>query len=318
MSNHESYDNFDIMTNCIVEEILMTAKNKACGISYRNRLGAETGEILAERVIVAAGAIESAKLLLRSKSGDWTYGLGNYVADGFVGRNFVFHPYFMFQGTMASNPLLLQPEMDFPTFCSRHFDTEAEQAKGKFILVNPPGPSSVKLADMLTKGQTKDQINQQLRGTTVVQLHGMVEFFSQSANRVSNCLKRNHLGLTETQVICNADEGVKERIVDIEEVVGKIFDGMGVSNLSLNTYSWRADHAASVCRMGRDESEGVVDKDLKIFGVDNVYVLSNAVFPSIGCVNPTLTLTALAIRLGRHLTKPGKVRGEEIALGAKQ
>ena len=35
--------------------------------------------------------------------------------------------------------------------------------------------------------------------------------------------------------------------------------------------------------------------------MENLYVLSNAVFPSVGAVNPTLTLVALAFRLADHL-----------------
>jgi choline dehydrogenase-like flavoprotein len=55
--------------------------------------------------------------------------------------------------------------------------------------------------------------------------------------------------------------------------------------------------------MSRDDSEGVIDRDLKVHGVDNVYVCSNAAFSSSGSVNPTLTLAALALRLGDHLNK---------------
>jgi choline dehydrogenase-like flavoprotein len=308
MRDHAKYENFEILTNCIVEEILMSSPEKATGISYVDKAG-NLGEITAEKIIVAAGSIESAKLLLRSKGGNWQFGLGNPNENGFVGRNFITHPYFIFSGVMATNKRRLQPEMDFPTLCSRHFDSEEEQAKGKFILVNPSGSpvpsssnmSSVSLASMMKNGYSRTQIEEALTGKIVVQLHGMVEFFSQYANRVENSIKRNHIGLIETRVTCNRDSGIKERIVDIESVVGRIFEKMGVTDISLSNYSWRADHAAAVCRMGKDASEAVVDSDLKIFGVENVYVLSNAVMPNIGCVNPTLTLTALSLRLGEHL-----------------
>lgn len=315
MCDHESYDNFQIKTNCIVEEILMSSRNVARGVSYRNNLGDEVGEILASRIIIAAGAIESAKLLLRSKTDYWRNGLGN--DKGLVGRYFVTHPYFMFQGIMKSNPNKLQPEMDFPTLCSRHFDSEEEQAKGKFVLVNPSSSPAVRLANLMKAGKTKEDLKKQFEENTVVQLHGMVEFFSQRENLIENCIKRNRIGLIETKVICNQDPVIKQRIHEIQTVVERIFDKMDVHDISLNNYSWRADHAACVCRMGNDESEGVVDSDLKIFGVDNAYVLSNAVFSSLGCVNPTLTLAALALRLGEHLSKPpSELDKEELVLAS--
>jgi choline dehydrogenase-like flavoprotein len=53
--------------------------------------------------------------------------------------------------------------------------------------------------------------------------------------------------------------------------------------------------------MSADAASGVVDADLMVHGTDNLFVCSNAVFPSLGAINPTLTLTALALRLGDHL-----------------
>lgn len=46
---------------------------------------------------------------------------------------------------------------------------------------------------------------------------------------------------------------------------------------------------------------GVVDKNLKVFGVNDVYVCGSSVFPTVGYSNPTLTIVALALRLAEHL-----------------
>jgi choline dehydrogenase-like flavoprotein len=45
----------------------------------------------------------------------------------------------------------------------------------------------------------------------------------------------------------------------------------------------------------------VVDVNGRVFGVDNLYLAGASVFPSAGYANPTLTIVALARRLGRHL-----------------
>ena len=55
--------------------------------------------------------------------------------------------------------------------------------------------------------------------------------------------------------------------------------------------------------MGVTPEEGVVDPELRVHGVDNIYVCSNAVFPSLGAVNPTLTLTAISLRLSHYLLR---------------
>ena len=47
---------------------------------------------------------------------------------------------------------------------------------------------------------------------------------------------------------------------------------------------------------------GVLDPQLRVHGTDNVYVCGSAAFPSGGAANPTLTIAALAHRLGAHRT----------------
>jgi choline dehydrogenase-like flavoprotein len=53
--------------------------------------------------------------------------------------------------------------------------------------------------------------------------------------------------------------------------------------------------------MALDRRDGVVDPNGRVFGVDNLYLAGASVFPSAGFANPTLTIVALARRLGRHL-----------------
>ena len=39
----------------------------------------------------------------------------------------------------------------------------------------------------------------------------------------------------------------------------------------------------------------------RVFGIANLYIAGSSVFPTSGCANPTLTVTALALRLADHL-----------------
>lgn len=62
-------------------------------------------------------------------------------------------------------------------------------------------------------------------------------------------------------------------------------------------------HHVGATRMADDPAAGVVDRDLRVHGVDNLYVASSSVFPTGGWGNPTLTLLALALRLAGHLER---------------
>jgi hypothetical protein len=67
-----------------------------------------------------------------------------------------------------------------------------------------------------------------------------------------------------------------------------------------------ANHQMGMVRMGASSSEGVVDKNLRVHGVSNLFVAGASVFPSTGFANPTLTAMALALRLAEHL-KGGEI-----------
>ena len=54
--------------------------------------------------------------------------------------------------------------------------------------------------------------------------------------------------------------------------------------------------------MAKSADDGVVDKDLRVFGTDNLHVLGAVAFPSGSYANPTLTALALAMRLATILS----------------
>ena len=60
-------------------------------------------------------------------------------------------------------------------------------------------------------------------------------------------------------------------------------------------------HQAGTCRFGTDPASSVLDVNCKAHELDNLYVVDSSFFPSIGAVNPALTVMANAIRVGEHL-----------------
>ena len=56
-------------------------------------------------------------------------------------------------------------------------------------------------------------------------------------------------------------------------------------------------------RMGNDEKDSVVDKNLKIHGSKNVYIIGSSVFPTGGHANPTFTIIQLTLRLKKYFSK---------------
>jgi choline dehydrogenase-like flavoprotein len=71
---------------------------------------------------------------------------------------------------------------------------------------------------------------------------------------------------------------------------------------------WQANvsdinHLMGATRMASDPKHGVVDAQLRVHGIDNLFVASCSVFPTGGSSNPTLTLMQLTLRLAELLKK---------------
>jgi choline dehydrogenase-like flavoprotein len=66
-------------------------------------------------------------------------------------------------------------------------------------------------------------------------------------------------------------------------------------------------HQAGTLKFGTDPGQSVLDLDCKAHGIDNLYVTDASFFPSIGAVNPTLTIIANALRVGDRIA--GRLKG---------
>jgi choline dehydrogenase-like flavoprotein len=60
-------------------------------------------------------------------------------------------------------------------------------------------------------------------------------------------------------------------------------------------------HHLGTTRMSEDPQQGVVDRQCRVHGVDNLYVIGSSVFPTGGWAFPTFTIVALSMRLAEHL-----------------
>lgn len=288
-----------VRTRAVVEEVLMASRTRARGVAWTE---ADTGRrhvAEAGTVVVAAGTVESAKLLLRSTSGGWAQGLGN--DHDLVGRNVVTHPWITYKASVPGNPLRLQPEMAFPTLVSRHFDSPEEQAQGKFVLVSPQASTGIDLAALMRQGKTRAEIESAVAGPQQLGINAMFEIFSRPEYRVTNLPARNHLGLQQTRVNLQSTPLIQARLASLKAKAAEILHAAGATGEVSVEAHWGSHHACCTTRMSRSPEQGVVDADLRIHGTDNVHVCSNASFATLSSVNPTLTLAALSLRLGAHL-----------------
>ena len=101
----------------------------------------------------------------------------------------------------------------------------------------------------------------------------------------------------------------RQRVARSRDLFGAALSERGVGRLVNTDYDsghprllGGTHHHMGTTRMTADPRAGVVDPNAQVHGWENLYVASSSLFPSSGFVNPTLTVVALALRLGQHLT----------------
>ncbi len=110
-----------------------------------------------------------------------------------------------------------------------------------------------------------------------------VQSVIDSHERLDQALQQNGIGRLE--YLCSADQ-LRERIY------AQASDGY---------------HQAGTTRMGADAAQSVVDRNLKVHGLENLFVASSSVFPTSGQANSTLLAVAFAVRLANQLHRDKQV-----------
>ena len=125
--------------------------------------------------------------------------------------------------------------------------------------------------------------------------------------------KTDPLGMPAVEVEWAIDGGEIDAMATLSEAVAAYLEDNGLAHVALNealtarsreflTTIDDANHQMGMTRMAEEMGQGVVDRDLKVFGSRNLHVAGAAVFPTTGAANPTLTAIALGLRLAKNLT----------------
>jgi len=83
----------------------------------------------------------------------------------------------------------------------------------------------------------------------------------------------------------------------------KLYEQISIANKDWLNFLSDVNHHIGGCRMSASSESGVVNENLQVWNIPNLYICSCAVFPTSSHSNPTLTMLALGIRLSDHITK---------------
>ena len=87
----EATNRMTLLTNALVRSVLVDANGMAKGVAYVDRKTKKEVEVYAKVVVLAASSVETAHIMLNSKSRQWPTGIAN--SSGQLGRNLCDHLY---------------------------------------------------------------------------------------------------------------------------------------------------------------------------------------------------------------------------------
>jgi choline dehydrogenase-like flavoprotein len=294
------HPNVSLLTGATVTRLATDASGRAVTAVHVERNGAKEvyeGGI----VVVACGAINSAALLLRSRSDRHPGGLAN--GSGLVGRNYMCHlNSVMLAVSLCENPTVFQktlaindyyrsaPDWDYPlghiSFVGKTDGNVLAAGAPKIV----PGFTLERMARhsldfWLTSEDLPDPENR-----VTVASDGRVQLRYRPNNeeghrrlqaKVKEFMKKTRCG-------AHGDRCVQD-LLPIQAYIGKRIPLAGVA------------HQNGTLRFGADPRSSVLDLNCKAHDLDNLYVVDGSFFPSSSAVNPALTIMANALRVGDHL-----------------
>jgi len=262
-------------------------------------------EIQARVFVLAAGAIHSPKLLLRSRNQHWPEGLAN--RSGLVGRNLMFHAIQTFaiwpnKRLAGTGPRKSISFRDFYQVDGQRYgsvqSTGFEFGYGGLL---------VHLYELFDHGRLR-----RLRiGRPLLRIPAAATTRVFGPGTIFVCIIED-LPYPENRVVLDDNEAdgvmikytikkeLRDRTARLRELLAERLKGRRLTFLSRDI-ELNFGHPCGTCVMSDDPSSGVVDRDCRAHGITNLFITDASFMPTSAGTNPSLTIAANALRVARRI-----------------
>ena len=260
----------------------------------------------AKNVVVAGYAIETPRLLLNSACPQHPNGLAN--SSGLVGKNFMVQSNHAVWGLMDEEIRWYKGPPSLAVCEHWNYMDDGKDFFGGYAYMSQ-GPHPVEFARTLASG--RGLWGQRLKEAMSLYNHWaglkiVGEVLPQERNQVTLADEKDEFGLPVARVTfsyCDNDKKLYEHAV---RFMTRSMQAVGARDI------WSLEdtaHLGGTCRMGFSPRDSVVNADGRSWDIPNLWVCDGSTMPTVGGVNPSLTIQAVACRTGDRITAMAK-RGE--------
>ena len=305
--------NFTLRQNSIAREILVDQEGKARGVSIVDRLTKQEEEVRAKVIVVCCATVESARLLLNSRSPRHPNGLGN--SNGVVGRYLHGHQVTgveMYLKELEGTPPTNQDGATDHVYIPRYsqLSGKADYAGGWGIQVNFASYMFPSQAHHLHGygAAFKAQVRKMQPG--FLQMAAFGKTVSAPANYVTvDPNQKDRYGIPIPVVhyrFVPNDYAMwraqKQSMLEIaSRMKGTVYPDFGTGPRGF------ASHAVGTIRMGKNPKTSVLNAYCQSRDVKNLFVTDGSTFTATSEKNPTLTIMALSMRAADYIKRQRKL-----------
>jgi len=292
----KAHSNLTLLTGAYVSRLETDATGKSVTAVHVMRDGQQE-RYSADIVVVACGALSTALLLLRSASKTHPKGLAN--GSDQVGRNYMRHNQSILMALMREpNDTIFQKTLAVSDYYFGADDWDYPLGLIQMCATSHGAQIHGEALPGWLEWVPKMPFEQMARHSMDFWLSS--EDLPRAENRISYDGERVVLDITEGNM--EAHHRLKKKL---EQMLSKA--GAHPVLLERNLYLGKnipiggTAHQAGTARFGTDPATSVLDLDCKTHELDNLYLTDASFFPSIGAVNPTLTIIANALRVADRI-----------------
>ncbi|MGH6913952.1 MAG: GMC family oxidoreductase, partial [Geminicoccales bacterium] len=248
----------------------------------------------ARNVVVAGYAIETPRLLLSSADSRHPDGLAN--SSGLVGRNLMVQTNQAVWGVMEQEIRSYKGPPSLALTEHWNYNDDGKDFFGGYAYMSQgPLPAAWAATQTGNRGLWGEALLREMeKYNHQVGLKIVGETLPQERNRVTLADEKDRYGLPVARVtysLCDNDKALVRHGI---RFMTESLRAVGAREI----WAEKDDtcHLNGTARMGDDPHRSVVDADCRSWDVSNLWICDGSVFPTVGGVNPSLTIQAIACR----------------------
>jgi choline dehydrogenase-like flavoprotein len=298
----------EIVPNAIVREIT-TDKNTglANGAHFIDRHSKREMHVKARVVILAAGCLESTRLMLNSGIGNSSGVLGHYLIDQIYGINVVASVPEARDG--KAPPGLMGGSTFMPRFRNLKKGEKRNFIKGYCVRIGSGVAATPEMFPLYGE-ELQKKLDSYAGSCLVGGIYG--ERVARFDNHVRiNKEVKDAWGIPVLHIVAKDSDNERNLAKDAADTIEEIYHAAGweiVSRTERYNPPGYSIHELGTCRMGDNPKTSVLNKYNQSHDVKNLFVVDGGAFVTCGWQNPTMTILALAMRASEYCAEQMRTR----------